>query len=152
MIAFAVAAMLLAAASARSAEAAGLPKILTQSSTHPFQVRPAVISYTGDGTGIVGGPDGTDTRHLGRLRWPVYTRRQAYGSGLVWLNDCEPSCAEGDFSGVPVRLHAFAPRGGRFRRLTLSYTYEGQHYTDRRIIRHFGGAGGYWNYAIVSRG
>ncbi|MHB1834553.1 MAG: hypothetical protein ACYCXW_06270, partial [Solirubrobacteraceae bacterium] len=37
------------------AAAASLPKVLTQQ-TPMFQLRPAVISYTGDGTGYIGGP------------------------------------------------------------------------------------------------
>src|SRR3954453_23161760 len=123
-----------AAALAPSVAAAALPSILTQDAKRPFRVRPPSISYTGDGTGFIGGPDGTDVNHLGRIQWPVYTGRQAVGRGLGWLNDCGASCAEGTFSSTPVTVHTFAPRGGRFRRLTLKYTFEGKPVTDRRRV------------------
>ena len=38
--------------------------------------------------------------------------------------------------------------------MTLTYTYQGKRYVDRRAIRHFpagGGLSGYWAYAIVGR-
>src|SRR5919206_4619957 len=70
----------------------------TVSNVEPYlRVRPAKISYTGDGTGIVGGFDGTSARHPGHLRWLSYTRRDGRARGLLWLDDCEPSCAEGTF-------------------------------------------------------
>jgi hypothetical protein len=51
-----------------------------------------------------------------------------------------------------VAVHVFSPSAGHFRRLTLSYTFQGKHYTDRRRARHFGGNGmpGYWAYDIVA--
>jgi hypothetical protein len=133
--------------------AARLPKVLTQ--LRPaFQVRPAVISYTGDGTGLVGGADGTSARHPGHLRWTTYNDRQGIATGLVWLNDCEPDCADGTFHSTPVSVHVFSPRTGRFRFLTLKYTYQGHRYTDRRAARYYAGSDGYpgtWAYAIVGR-
>ena len=131
--------------------AARLPSVLTQGRP-AFEVRPASISYTGDGTGIVGGSDGRDARHPGHLRWVTYDERQGVGHGVVWLDDCDPSCAEGTFASTPVAVHVFSPGAGRFRRLTLTYTYRGQRYVDRRMVRHFaagGGLPGYWAYAIV---
>jgi hypothetical protein len=111
-----------------------------------------MIGYTGDGTGVIGGTDGTSARHPGHLRWSTYTHRQAIGHGLVWLDDCDPDCADGTFTSTPVTVHAFAPKGGHFRRLTLQYTYQGSRYTDRRAIRRLpgsDGAPGYWVYYIV---
>lgn len=132
---------------------AKLPKVLTQLAKHPFQARPAVIAYTGDGTGIVGGLDGSDARdHLGRIYWSTYTHRQAVGVGLVWIDDCDPDCADGTFTSVPVRIHAFSPKHRHFRRLTLKYTYQGHAATDKRGIRHYtdGAGASYWAYYIIS--
>lgn len=138
---------------APAAAAARLPGVLTQDAHHPFVVRPAVIGYTGDGTGLIGGTDGTSAQHPGHLRWPTYNDRQGVGRGTVWLNDCDPSCAEGEFSGVPVAVHVFSPKNGHFTRMTLQYTYNRKHYTDKRAIRHIpGGDGykGYWVWYIIS--
>jgi hypothetical protein len=134
---------------AAPAASARLPSVLTQG--HPaFQVRPASISYTGDGTGFVGGLDGTGVRHLGRLGWTTYNRAQGLASGLLWLNDCLPNCAQGHFSATHVGVRVSSPRSGRFRRLTLTYDYRGHHYVDRLVIHHYviGGGRGFWGYAF----
>jgi hypothetical protein len=141
------------AAGASPVAAAALPTVLTQHAQQPFATRPASISYTGDGTGIIGGTDGTSVRHPGHLRWTRYTQRQGTARGVVWLNDCDPSCAGGQFSALPVTVHVFAPAHGRFTRLTLQFTDHGKHVTDRRRIQHMkasAGDPGYWVYAIVS--
>jgi hypothetical protein len=130
-----------------AAAMAKLPKVLTQHVKHLFVVRPATIEYTGDGTGVLGGTDGSSVRHPGRLDWTKYNRRQGYAKGVDWLNDCRPSCAEGDFHRVPVRVHVFRPRHGRFTRLTLRFTYEGKRVVDRRGIRRYGD---YWGYCIIN--
>jgi hypothetical protein len=126
----------------------------TVSNVKPYlRVRPATISYTGDGTGIVGGFDGTSVRHPGHLRWLSYTRRDARARGLLWLDDCEPSCAAGAFHATPVRVHAWRARRGVFRRLTLSYRYRGKRWRDRRRAVYTpsrDGVAGHWDYAIVS--
>lgn len=142
-----------AAVIAPTATAAQLPTILTQDPHRPFVTRPGSIAYTGDGTGVIGGTDGTSVRHPGHLRWTLYTRRQGAARGVVWLDDCEPSCAGGEFSSTPVTVHAFAPLHGHFTRLTLQYTYHGKRVTDRRGIRHIRGSDGVagsWVYYIVS--
>jgi hypothetical protein len=132
--------------------AASLPKVLTQERP-AFQVKPPVISYTGDGTGVVGGLDGRSPwRNPGHLHWKRYNHRRGVARGLVWLDDCRPNCADGTFHSTPVTVRVSKPRHGRFRRLTLSYRYHGRHYTDRRGIYHNrGGDGfpGYWDYYII---
>jgi hypothetical protein len=142
---------LVVAAAVPAAASARLPSVLTQLK-RPWQVKPAVIEYTGDGTGIVGGPNGTGTRHLGHIRWTTYNHRRAVGHGLVWLNDCLPDCADGTYHSAVVTMRVGSPKKHRFRRLTLTYTYQGKHYTDRRRAVHFAGAGGnpgVWAYKLV---
>jgi hypothetical protein len=132
---------------------AALPKVLTQDSSERFAVRPAAIGYTGDATAILGGSNGSGPRRPGRLRWTRYTPREGVAKGMNWINDCEPSCAEGDFSSVPVTVHVFSPKRGRFTRLTMKFTYDGDEITDRRRLRHTGsGRSGYWYYEILSMG
>ena len=125
---------------------ARLPSVLTQHTKRPFEVRPATIWYTGDGTGVIGGSDGASARYPGRLHWNRYSHRQGRARGLVWLNDCDPSCAEGTFSAAPVNVHVFAPRHGHFTRLTLKYAWNGTDVTDQRSIKNFGS---YWAYGII---
>ena len=137
--------IVLAAAGAVPASAhAALPTVLTQG-TPTFEVRPAVISYTGDGTGIIGGSDGTGARNPGHLKWTRYTSRRGAATGVVWINDCDPDCAGGRFRGVKATVAVSRPARGHFRRLTLRYTYDGQRYTDRRkLARH-----GAWIWDVV---
>lgn len=133
-----------------AAATTGPPKVLTQR-TPLFQIRPAVISYTGDGTGVVGGPDGTSVRHLGHLRWTTYNARLGVAVGRVWLDDCSPDCADGRFTASKVRVRVSSPTQGHFRLLTLSYRFQGRRYVDRRVAKWyagFDGLPGYWNYAI----
>jgi hypothetical protein len=133
--------------------AASLPKVLTQEEP-AFQVKPASISYTGDGTGIIGGLDGTSVRHPGHLDWTRYTHHAGSARGTVWLNDCEPGCANGTFHPYKVSVRVSSPSHGRFRLLTLKFVYQGKHVTDKRRIQHFAGSGGepgFWEYTIVSQ-
>ncbi len=138
------------AAGVASASAAALPKVLTQERP-AFQIRPAVIGYTGDGTGIVGGPDGTGPRDLGHLRWTTYNGREGDAVGLVWLDNCTPDCADGTFSPAKVRVRVSFPTHGHFRLLTLKYNHRGRRYVDRRVAQYYRGGSGipsYWEYAI----
>jgi hypothetical protein len=133
---------------------ARLPR--TVSNVKPYlKVRPAQIGYTGDGTAFVGGVDGTGVRHLGHLGWRRYTHRDGRARGRLWLDDCDPSCADGTFHAVPVSVHVWRPRRGVFRRLTLVYGYRGRRWVDRRAARHVpagDGLPGRWDYAIVAPG
>lgn len=122
-----------------SASAAALPGVLTQiGHGPPFAVRPAQIIYTGDGSGILGGFSGKGPLpHFGRLSWTLWNQHEALGHGAVWLDDCEPNCAQGTFHPYAAKVHAFGPQQGHFTRLTLRYTFEGKETIDRRVvIRH----------------
>jgi hypothetical protein len=110
-------------------------------------VRPSEIVYTGDGSGVLGGFDGSGRYpHDGHLTWTSWTSREAKGKGAVWLDNCEPDCAQGVFSPYAVTVRAFAVQGGHFTRLTLRYRYEGKQIVDRRVIRRFGST---YNYEIL---
>jgi hypothetical protein len=121
------------------ATAQALPGVLTQTGRgSPFVVRPAQIVYTGDGSGVLGGFSGTGPYpRYGRLKWSGWNSRQAVGSGAVWLDDCEPDCAEGTFHSYAVKVHAFDPQADHFTRLTLRYDYEGKEVIDRRGVSKF---------------
>lgn len=116
--------VVLLTASAASA-AGGLPGLTQEGLARP-EVRPAVIVYTGDGSGFLAGPGRVSRRNFGRLRWTSWTRSRASGSGANWINDCTPDCAQGHFHGYPVTLFASRPRtiAGHdlFTRLRVTYT------------------------------
>jgi len=130
-------------------QTASLPKLLGLSGrTDKLLVRPAEIIYTGDGSGVLGGFDGTGLGgHFGHLHWSSWTANQAVGGGAVWLDNCTPNCASGRFAPSAVTLRAFRPVGPIFTRLTLTYNYKGKHYVDHRTLAR---QGSYWLYGIVS--
>jgi hypothetical protein len=126
----------------------GLPKLLADGPhfSLTWQVHPAHIVYTGDGSGVLGGFDGSGIAHPGHLAWSSWTETRASGSGAVWIDNCTPDCAGGKFTAHAVGLVAFRPVRGRFTRLTLTYTYKGKRWVDKRgIVFHAGS----WMYDIV---
>ncbi len=137
------------AATASSTTTTSLPKLLGWNGKKDvLLVRPAAIIYTGDSSGVLGGSDGTGKAgRFGHLQWSSWTANQAYGSGAVWLDNCTPDCASGTFSPSAVKVHVFRPHGPIFTRLTLTYTYGGKKYVDRRTLER---QGAYWVYGIVS--
>jgi hypothetical protein len=137
----------------------GLPGVLSNTNLrHPFTVRPASISYTGDGTGFVGGFDGTVERsenrrtgNFGHITWTSWTTQSASGTGALWGDDCEPDCADGSFSPVAVTVRVFAPHRGHFTLLLLRYEREGKRYVDERRAKYVHGVvgPGYYDYFIA---
>lgn len=127
-------------ASTSTAAAKQPPRLFTGDTTgffgeEPFEVEPAVISYTGDGTGILGGPREPGHR-FGSLRWKRWGARKAVGVGKDWINDCKPSCGGGSFDPVRARVQASKVRNGRFRRLTIRFRYHGRWRVDRRVLHY----------------
>lgn len=115
-----------------------------------LQRRPFVVSFTGDGTGYLGGWTGrkrvtrADLRRtglrasFGRLRWTTWNAREGRAFGIEWLNNCRPSCGEGTFYVVPVNVHVYRPNAsGIFTRLEIR-SKRGR-VLDRRVAeRQFG--------------
>jgi hypothetical protein len=134
--------LLVAVAMVPAARAASLPKLATQAAEHDeeLRVRPATISYTGDGTGYVGGrttsPDHYDR---GGIDWQSWDQRSAFGRGWVWINDCRPYCAAGHFHKARATVRASRPRDGLFTRLTIAYRWGGRDYRDHRVLEHAAG-------------
>jgi hypothetical protein len=88
-----------------------------------LQIEPATITYTGDGTGIIGG---ANVRHPNSaIHWAKWTSAVALGTGFNQLNNCNPSCAGGTFRGYAVKIELWRPRtlGGTlvFTRMTIFY-------------------------------
>ena len=112
-----------------------------------LQVEPATITYTGDGTGILGGANVRNQKS--GIHWTKWTTHGALGSGFNQLNNCNPSCAGGTFRGYRVQIELWRPRtlAGAlvFTRMTIFYITshpngEPRHYTFTDT--HIGGTGG----------
>jgi hypothetical protein len=114
---------------------AHLPVLLTQDANVPFQVRPAIVAYTGDGTGYLGGarssPHHTDR---GRIHWLTWNRRRGFGRATVWINNCRPNCARGQFSPHRGAVRVRRVRHGAFTRLTIHFRYRGRWRYDHRLL------------------
>ncbi len=121
------------------------PKLLTQDSTNRFRVRPAVVSYTGDGTGFLGGSDGDGAGDWGHLRWQRWNHGTGYARGVAWLDNCDPSCAEGTYHAHRARVRVARNRHGRYTRMTIRFRWGSGWRTDRRLLRH---TTGYWYWAL----
>ncbi len=111
-----------------------------------LQVEPARITYTGDGTGVLGGASARTGSSA--IHWTSWTAARAKGTGYNQLNDCRPDCAGGTFHLFRVRIELWRPRriAGRlvFTRLTIVYTGrrpggEPRHYTFTDVYRRGGG-------------
>jgi hypothetical protein len=93
-------------------------------------VRPSIIDFTGDGTGILGGftrrrsipkPGLRSMREFGYLKWSSWNAVDARGTGAVWLDNGVPDEARGTFYPYQVEVRAFRPRTGVFTRLAFVY-------------------------------
>jgi hypothetical protein len=78
------------------------------------------------------------------LRWTEWTARVANGTGVARVNDCDPSCAEGEFRSYPVSVTLSQPRFCRntrrrqFVRVTLGFPGERPEGEPARSSEHFG--------------
>lgn len=123
---------------------ARLPSLLTEDG---FYVRPAVVGYTGDGTGYLGGRNGSPAnREFGTFHWRYWHRRQAAGTGVDWINDCERGCAGGSFHPRRATATAYRVRRGHFTRLRIRFRYRGHRVTDVRGLNSYGS---YYGWEII---
>jgi hypothetical protein len=146
-------------AAAAPAHAKALPTLPTDlGGAQELQVRPAVISFTGDGTGFFGGFTGrrslghtrSATRfyaELGRIRLSTWNGALATGTGAVWLNNGIPNDAMGTFHPYPVSLRASDVAHGLFTHLSYRYTAQGMTSSGTLVahfVQGFDGVPGYW--------
>lgn len=132
-------------AAAPAAAAAAAPKLYT-GERPAFAVRPAIVSYTGDGSGFLGGRSAHPRRSFGRIHWTRWRSSGGHGTGRVWLNDCRPYCAAGHFHAHPMRVDVFRLRYGRFTRMTIRERFKGRLVIDRRKLTVYGGRYYRWGF------
>lgn len=102
--------------------------------SHQLEVRPSVVEFTGDSTGLFGGFTGQTRvrRHgnglawAGRIHWSVWNAHEAKGTGAAWLDNGIPDDASGTFSPHAVSLRASRSTGGVFTALAFRFSYEGK--------------------------
>lgn len=118
---------------------ARLPEYLGPPSTHDLQVRPKIIVWTGDGSGLFAGRGRPrpKTRSFGRLHWTEWRgKSEARAWGANWFDDCSPDCAGGTFTAYAVNLRAFRPAflAGYyvFTRMTVTYAHGRPSYVKTR--------------------
>jgi hypothetical protein len=120
-----------------------------------LRVKPATITYTGDGTGFFGGPN-VRNRNSG-IDWTKWTTDVALGSGYNQLNNCEPDCAGGTFTGSAVKIEMWRPQTLHgtlvFTRMTIFYKHSHpsgaqSHYTFTDT--YTGGIGGGYGWGPPS--
>ena len=112
---------------AAGAQAAALPKLLSENDSNSFRVGPSDFGFTGDGSGFMGRAPRSKrvADGPGYMHWTTWTTHEAKATGTVWLDNCTPDCASGTFHSTLGTLVAFRPVDGRFTRATLSYSYGG---------------------------
>ncbi len=67
-----------------------------------MEVKPVQITTSGDGSAYVD-----------KITWSSWGGSRATGTGTLKLNDCNPNCAQGTYSGYPatVTLDGLKPYG-----------------------------------------
>jgi hypothetical protein len=106
-------------------------------SRHDLQRRPYVIAISGDGSNFLAGRGQTARRpDTGRLTWTQWSAADGRGRGANWIDDCEPSCAQGTLHPYRITVHVYRPRriaGHRlFTRLSITYVAGRPSYIKRR--------------------
>jgi hypothetical protein len=85
-------------------------------------VKPSEIVYSGDGSHLFAGGAGNK---VGKLHWTVWNSTEGLGTGYNWINNCNPSCANGKYAKYPVTLKVYQPKKQSkffiFTRLKVTY-------------------------------
>jgi hypothetical protein len=101
-----------------------------------FQVRPAQVLVSGDGTGWLGGAGYGEPPDYGRIHWTAFRRSGARGRGRVFIRDCDPDCAGGTVSSWRAAIRAGRVRKGHYTRLSATYERDGARVVDRwKLVR-----------------
>jgi hypothetical protein len=101
-----------------------------------FAVRPATVILGADGSLLIGNLYG----HKGHdIRWQSWGPDKAHGVGTVWKNDQIPDNARGHFHSHPGNVTAWRVRKGKFTRLQIHWTQNGQTHSSgtqalRRVV------------------
>lgn len=128
---------------ATSVAASSLPRLLRLDVSSNFVVRPATMWFGCCEQFVIGGP-GVSTAafrsgRLGRIRWKRWSSARSVGVGLLWVDNCVPSCTSGRFRSRPVSIQASRLVNGRYTRLLLIYRSGNRQVFDRRRLERVAG-------------
>jgi glycosyl hydrolase family 76 len=130
-------------AAASSVAARSLPRLLRMDVSSSFAVQPATMSFGCCGQFVIGGP-GVSTAafrsgRLGHIRWKLWASAGSMGVGLLWVDNCVPSCPSGAFQSRPVSIEASRVVDGRHTRLLLIYRSGNRRIFDWRKLERVPG-------------
>jgi hypothetical protein len=120
-VAAALAAATLSSATSTSRANGRLPGILNYW-MGTFVVRPQWIDLTPTDGETVTGAHGT-FQHPSTIKWVSWTQSEARGVGVLWVDTCKVSCAQGPELRYPATIRGFARRGGHLTLLTIDSHY-----------------------------
>jgi hypothetical protein len=124
-------------AASASAAAPPMPRLLWLDVSSSFAVRPATLSLAA-GQFVISGPGvPTAAFRAGRLRrihWTHWTSTQASGAGLMWVDNCVPSCPSGRVRSASVTIMASGVLSGRYTHLLLAYRSGRRQISDWRTL------------------
>jgi hypothetical protein len=111
----------------------------SDSGWHSGQIRPRGIAFGAGGSLFVR-----------QVTWSIWTSSVARGRGVVWVNDCSPSCAQGSYSESTAMLTLSAARThdghSYFARLVLTWSQDGRLQSDTyRWSSSSGGTQPFWH-------
>lgn len=116
------------------ASAIQMPTGLGLLGSRGLQARPYVVSYTGDGSGFLGGFNGhklvRKTRNtltsIGRLHWTVWNQTEGRAYGADWTDSPCRTCPNANNPLFPakVNVHVYRPRNGVFTLMTFNVGHQ----------------------------
>jgi hypothetical protein len=122
----AIAGLAIAAGASAAAPTPTFPTFAGPPSKGNPVAKPGEIVYSGDGSHLFGGAKGD--RKIGKIHWTTWSSTEGLAAANNWVNNCEPSCANGKFTLYPITLKATAPKKeGKyfiFTRLKVTYTHK----------------------------
>ncbi len=80
---------------------------------------------------------------FGHIEWTGFGGTKASGQGLMWLNDCKPSCAGGSFQHYPAKVQASSIRKHHYTTLIVSFKAAGKSTTGKYTLLSAGSTS-YW--------
>jgi hypothetical protein len=112
------------AASAALAAVPTMPAYFGPPAKNNPVAKPGQIIYSGDGSEFFAG--GRGAKFARKLHWTTWNATEGLTSGYQWINNCNPSCANGKYTLYPVRLKVSRPAHESkyfiFTRLRVTYT------------------------------
>jgi hypothetical protein len=130
-------------AAATSVAASSLPRLLRLDVSSNFVARPGTMSFGCCGQFVIGGPGVSAAAfrsgRLGHIRWKRWASARSTGVGLLWVDNCVPSCASGKLRSRPVSIQATRVVHRRYTRLLLIYRFGSRRIFDWRKLERVPG-------------